>query len=171
MFAYIVRRTLYALPILIGVNLITFVLFFVVNTPEDMARMHLGTKRVTTEAIDKWKAERGYDRPLLFNGQAEGAAQLTDTIFFDKSVKLFAFDFGSSDSGRDIGADIMLLIGSVVFNSDPGNCFSLFYYSDHLGVRFNDCTVMFGRGKKGKNHSQGVHGGIGYLNRHFQVGI
>jgi len=65
MFAYLIRRTLYALPILIGVNLITFTLFFVVNTPDDMARMHLGAKRVTADAIDKWKAERGYDRPLL----------------------------------------------------------------------------------------------------------
>lgn len=106
MFAYLVRRTLYALPILIGVNLITFTLFFVVNTPDDMARMHLGAKRVTADAIDKWKAERGYDRPLLYNQAEAGANQLTETIFFDKSVRLFAFDFGSSDSGRDIGADI-----------------------------------------------------------------
>jgi peptide/nickel transport system permease protein len=81
-------------------------LFFVVNTPDDMARMHLGMKRVTPEAIEKWKAERGYDRPLLYNRDAEGMAQLTETIFFDKSVRLFAFDFGASDSGRDIGEDI-----------------------------------------------------------------
>jgi len=106
MFFYLVRRTLYALPILIGVNLITFTLFFVVNTPDDMARMHLGAKRVTADAIVKWKAERGYDRPLLYNQAEGGAGQLTETIFFDKSVRLFAFDFGSSDSGRDIGADI-----------------------------------------------------------------
>src|SRR5574338_500940 len=38
MFAYLVRRALYAIPILIGVNLLTFVLFFVVNSPDDMAR-------------------------------------------------------------------------------------------------------------------------------------
>ncbi|HFD78949.1 MAG TPA: ABC transporter permease [Gammaproteobacteria bacterium] len=106
MFAYVVRRALYAIPILIGVNLITFVLFFVVNTPDDMARMHLGMKRVTPEAVQKWKAERGYDKPLLYNAEASGAGMLTDTIFFDKSVRLFAFDFGASDSGRDIGADI-----------------------------------------------------------------
>ncbi len=106
MLAYLVRRILYALPILIGVNLITFVLFFVVNTPDDMARMHLGMKRVTPEAIEKWKVERGYDRPLLYNRQAEGSGSLTDTIFFDKSVRLFAFDFGASDSGRNIGEDI-----------------------------------------------------------------
>ena len=51
MLAYIIRRVLYAIPILIGVNLITFALFFVVNTPEDIARMQLGAKRVTPEAI------------------------------------------------------------------------------------------------------------------------
>lgn len=106
MIAYIVRRVLYALPILIGVNLITFVLFFVVNSPDDMARMHLGQKRVTQEAIENWKREYGYDRPLLYNAEAAGVERLTDTIFFEKSVKLFQFDFGKSDGGRDIGYDI-----------------------------------------------------------------
>ncbi|MGB5833656.1 MAG: ABC transporter permease [Thiohalocapsa sp.] len=106
MIAYVIRRLLYALPILIGVNLITFVLFFVVNSPDDMARMQLGDKRVTQEAIDSWKAEHGYDRPLLYNDDAAGLDRITDTIFFQKSVKLFAFEFGSSDSGRDIGYDI-----------------------------------------------------------------
>ncbi len=106
MLAYIVRRILYAIPILIGVNLLTFTLFFVVNSPDDMARMHLGVKRVTPEAIEKWKAERGYDKPLLYNAEAEGLRRLTDTIFFDKSVRLFAFDFGRADDGRDIAWDI-----------------------------------------------------------------
>lgn len=130
MLAYIIRRVLYALPILIGVNLITFALFFVVNTPDDMARMHLGMKRVTPEAIESWKAEHGYDRPLLYNAAADGFDSLTDTIFFEKSVKLFAFQFGQSDSGRDIGHDIRqrmwpsllialptLLLGLVVYLS------------------------------------------------------
>jgi peptide/nickel transport system permease protein len=106
MIAYIVRRALYALPILIGVNIITFVLFFVVNSPDDMARMHLGMKRVTPEAIEKWKQEHGYDMPLLYNAEAGGGDSFTKTIFFEKSLKLFRFDFGSSDSGRDIGYDI-----------------------------------------------------------------
>lgn len=103
MLAYILRRILYAIPILIGVNLITFTLFFVVNTPDNMARMHLGVKNVTPEAIAQWKQIHGYDRPLLFNPEAEGLGQVTRTIFFDKSVRLFAFQFGQSDDGRDIG--------------------------------------------------------------------
>ena len=106
MIGYIIRRILYAIPILIGVNILTFMLFFVINSPDDMARMNLGMKRVTPEAVESWKRERGYDRPLLYNSSAEGMEALTDTIFFQKSVKLFKFDFGSSDSGRDIGYDI-----------------------------------------------------------------
>lgn len=106
MISYIIRRLFYAIPILIGVNVITFTLFFVVNSPDDMARVHLGIKRVTPEAVQKWKEERGYDKPLLYNGAADGARCFTDTIFFVRSVKLFAFDFGSSDQGRDIGYDI-----------------------------------------------------------------
>jgi peptide/nickel transport system permease protein len=104
--AYIIRRLIYAIPILIGVNLITFVLFFVVNAPDDMARMHLGEKRVTEEAIQTWKQEHGYDRPLLYNADASGFGRFTETIFFEKSIRLFVFDFGSSDNGRDIGYDI-----------------------------------------------------------------
>ncbi|HEX5766741.1 MAG TPA: ABC transporter permease [Burkholderiales bacterium] len=111
MLAYIVRRVLYAIPILIGVNLITFVLFFVVNTPDDMARMHLGAKRVTPEAIEKWKQERGYDKDLLWNESAPGAARFTDTIFFEKSLKLFVFDFGRADDQRDIGHEIRTRMG------------------------------------------------------------
>jgi peptide/nickel transport system permease protein len=106
MLAYVVRRVLYALPILVGVNLITFTLFFVVNTPDDMARMQLGTRRVTPDAIEKWKAEQGYDKPLLWNSAAPGLAKATNTIFFERSVRLFAFDFGLSDDQRDIANEI-----------------------------------------------------------------
>jgi peptide/nickel transport system permease protein len=106
MFAYVVRRVLYSVPILIGVNLVTFALFFVVNTPDDMARMQLGAKRVTPEAVEKWKAERGYDLPLLWNAAAEGAGKATRTIFFQKSVRLFVFDFGYSEDQRDIASEI-----------------------------------------------------------------
>jgi peptide/nickel transport system permease protein len=106
MISYILRRIIYALPILIGVNIITFVLFFVVNTPDDMARMHLGMKRVSEAAIVKWKDDHGYNKPILFNSGVDGTKKITETIFFQNSVKLFVFDFGRSDSGRDIGYDI-----------------------------------------------------------------
>jgi len=106
MIAYIIRRLVYAVPILVGVNLLTFALFFFVNSPDDMARIQLGVKRVTPEAIAKWKADRGFDKPLVYNEAAAGAAALTDTIFFRHSVRLFAFDFGSSEDGRNIRREI-----------------------------------------------------------------
>jgi peptide/nickel transport system permease protein len=106
MLAYIIRRILYAIPILIGVNLLTFMLFFIVNTPDDMARMHLGQKYVTQETIDLWKQSRGYDKPLFFNSKQQGLKAITDTLFFQKSLELFALNFGISESGRAIGSDI-----------------------------------------------------------------
>ena len=111
MLAYLIRRLLYAIPILIGVNLITFALFFVVNSPDDMARMQLGVKRVTPEAIAKWKSERGYDKPLFINSSAGGTDQLTDTIFFQKSARMFVGDFGRAEDGRDIAREIGVRMG------------------------------------------------------------
>jgi peptide/nickel transport system permease protein len=104
--AYLIRRVVYGFFILVLVNVLTFALFFFVNTPDDMARAHLGAKRVTNDAIVKWKQERGYDNPLFINNKVVGIDVLTQTIFFEKSVKLFVFEFGRSDQGRDIGYDI-----------------------------------------------------------------
>lgn len=106
MFIYIIRRLLYAVPILFAINLLTFALFFMINSPEDMARMQLGQKHVRPEAIAQWKAKHGYDLPLFYNQQAHGVQILTQTLFYQKSIKLFRFDFGLSDSGRDISFDI-----------------------------------------------------------------
>jgi peptide/nickel transport system permease protein len=106
MIRYSIRRLLYALPILLGINLATFVLFFVVNSPDDMARAQLGDKRVSEEAVERWKSERGYDLPLLLDSSAAGVQRVTHTILFQRSLTLFSFRFGSSDSGRDIGEDI-----------------------------------------------------------------
>jgi len=102
MLNYIIRRSLYGLLILVGVNLLTFVLFFAINTPDDMARINIGGKRVSQDAIEKWKIEHGYNKPLLWNKDVPSTEKLTNTIFFERSVQLFALDFGASDSGRDI---------------------------------------------------------------------
>lgn len=104
--SYLLRRVLYALPILIGVNLITFALFFFVNSPDDMARLALGGKHVTPEAVQKWKADKGYDKARFHNKAALGVERFTDTIFFEKSARMFVFDFGKADDGRDIGYEI-----------------------------------------------------------------
>lgn len=108
MLKYLVRRVGYGVLILLGVNLATFFLFFTVNTPDDMARLNLGGKRVTQEAIDKWKSERGYDKPLYFNSSKSGSEQLTETIFYERSVSLFTLNFGRADgeAAGNIGHEV-----------------------------------------------------------------
>ena len=106
MINYVIKRFLYAIPILIGVNLLTFTLFFVVNSPEEVARLHLGNKRVTQEQIVSWNEQRGYNYPLFINQSEQGINIIKKTIFYEKSLKLFYFEFGISDSGRDIKYDI-----------------------------------------------------------------
>jgi len=113
MITYLSRRVGYAMLILIGVNLFTFILFFTVNTPDDMARLNIGGKRITQEQIGKWKAERGYDKPLYWNDKEEGSAKLTHTIVWERSVSLLALDFGRSDARNavDIGHEIKVRMG------------------------------------------------------------
>ncbi len=100
MITYIVRRILYAIPILVGVNLLVFFLFFVVNSPDQMARKILGEKNITQQDVDNWKKQNGYHLPLWFNREASGISHFTETIFYQKSVKLFVFDFGTSDANN-----------------------------------------------------------------------
>ncbi|MGO3131775.1 MAG: ABC transporter permease [Alcaligenes sp.] len=111
MFSYILRRILYGVLILIGVNLLTFVLFFAVNTPDDMARLSIGGQRVSQTAIDNWKVERGYNKPLFYNSEAQGTKSLTHTIFYERSVPLLRLDFGLSDQGQDIAYQIKQRMG------------------------------------------------------------
>jgi len=110
---YLIRRLGYGLLILIGVNLFTFFLFFSVNTPDDMARLNIGGKRVTQDQIEKWKTERGYDKSVYWDTKEQGAAKLTHTIVWERSVSLFALDFGRSDSQNavDIGHEIKTRMG------------------------------------------------------------
>ena len=108
MLSFLTRRLLYAALVLLGVNLATFFLFFTVNTPDDMARLNIGGKRVTPELIEKWKVERGYDKPLYVNVEKVGRERITDTIFWERSVSLFTLNFGRADSesGGDIGHEV-----------------------------------------------------------------
>src|SRR5678816_948826 len=63
MFNYLIRRLLYAVPILLGVILITFILDNVMTTPEEKAGRVLGPK-VKHQTRLEWIHNRGLDRPL-----------------------------------------------------------------------------------------------------------
>jgi peptide/nickel transport system permease protein len=73
-----------------------------------MARLNIGGKRVSQEQIEKWKGERGYDKPLYWNTKKQGGEQVTETIFWERSVSLFTLNFGRSDgeSAGSIGHEV-----------------------------------------------------------------
>jgi peptide/nickel transport system permease protein len=106
MFYYILRRLAHAIPTLLGINFLIFFLFFMINTPDDMARMQLGNKHIRQEAIDEWKKTHDYDKPLFFNKQETNLKKFNQTLFFQKSLHLLVFNFGLSDAGRNISHDI-----------------------------------------------------------------
>lgn len=106
MLRYLIKRMLFAPAILITVHLLTFLLFFSVNTPSDIARMQLGAKYATPEAISQWKQAHDYHWPLLYNTKASGLDALTQTLLYKKTQKAATFSFGTSIRGRLIGEDI-----------------------------------------------------------------
>ena len=134
------RRLAYGFAILVGVNLFTFVLFFSVNTPDDMARLNIGGKRVTQVQIEQWKTERGYDKPLVFDPSRQGTEQLTHTIFWERSVSLFALDFGRSDARQavNIGHEVRARMGVSLQLAAP-----LFLLQVVFSIAFSLLLVFF----------------------------
>jgi peptide/nickel transport system permease protein len=107
MATYLVRRLLYAIPILLGVILITFLLFYVVQSPEERAVNALGPK--TSEAVrQQWIENRGYNRPLY--------------VQFATHVKRLAtFDFEPSNiTKRSMGETFLSGVGPSLCITLPG---------------------------------------------------
>lgn len=99
MLRYILRRLLIALPILVGVSLFTFLLFYGTISPEQMARNNLSAKNPTREQVSEWLRQHGYDRPPSEQFRRHMSA-------------LFLLRFGRSDAtGEDIGARIRAGMG------------------------------------------------------------
>ena len=90
MLRYIVRRVLYAIPILVTVSLLTFLLFYGAFPPERIARNNLSAKNPTQKQIKDWLAAHGYDKPK-------------SEQFKTHMTSLLTFHFGKSDqNGEDI---------------------------------------------------------------------
>lgn len=90
--AYVVRRTLYGAVTVLGVLLLLFVLFFLVTTPEDIARKALGEK-APPAAIAQWIVNHGYDKPAFWNPERPA-----DTLLVEHFRRALTFDFGRSDA-------------------------------------------------------------------------
>lgn len=92
MLAYLVRRLAWGFATVLGVLLFLFLLFFLLATPDDIARKAVGEK-APQAVLDQWKANHGYDKPRLWNPESP-----TDTILVDHVRRMLSFDFGNSDA-------------------------------------------------------------------------
>ena len=107
MIAYIIRRLLYAVPIIFGVMLITFVLFRVVGGDQSA---ELAGKAASAETIAEIRAEYGWDKPMIFNIEkirSERFAGLSDSQFFHYLRDLLTLNFGKSLRSRQNIIDII----------------------------------------------------------------
>jgi len=97
---YIIRRLLYAVPIVFGVMLITFVLFRVVQG--DISAEIAG-KAASAETIAEIRHEYGWDKPLFLNFAAareKGVLSVFDSQFFLHFGQCLTLDFGKSIRDR-----------------------------------------------------------------------
>lgn len=104
MIAYSIRRLLQGIPTVLGVLFIFFFIFFLVNDPNKMARRAIGEK-AGAKAIEEWKADKGYNLPLLVNLKADGSGKLTQTRFYQFYSKMLTFDFGKADMDDELILD------------------------------------------------------------------
>ncbi len=80
MIAYIIRRTLYVIPILFGVSLITFVVFYLAGGDPIV---QLAGKHATAEELAALRVQYGFDRSLFWQ-------------FIDYLKQIVTMDFGRS---------------------------------------------------------------------------
>lgn len=100
------NRLLSVLPILWVIHLFIFILFFVVNSPDDIARTQLGQKYISQAAVENWKKSYGLDKPLFYNSNKQGFERISETIFFQQNLNLLKGDLGCSFNGQPINEEV-----------------------------------------------------------------
>lgn len=115
MFNYLLRRTAYAIPILLGVIMITFILDNMMMSPEAKASRVLGPK-ASRETRVEWIHNRGLDRPMH--------EQLVRHV-----KSLMTLNLGTSwVTGRDLGDVFLRGAGPSLLITVPG-FFAAFFAS------------------------------------------
>jgi peptide/nickel transport system permease protein len=133
---YLARRVLYTIPTLIGVSLLTFFLFFVVFSPETLARRNLSAKNPSSQQIATWVHEHGYDKPKA-------------VLFKEHMESLLTFDFGRSDKTKDpildrikAGALPSFELGALTFTFSFGVGLGLAIVVAYLRGTYIDAAAM-----------------------------
>jgi peptide/nickel transport system permease protein len=143
MITYIARRIGYGALTVIGVLFFLFVLFFWVTRPDDVARKALGEKAMPS-AIEQWKQNHGYDKPLW-----PTLKRPADNMLAVHFRRMVTFDFGRSDADDEpimgrirqgMGPSLALTVPMFLVGIALGIVLSLFVaffretYIDKMGV-------------------------------------
>ena len=99
MTAYIIRRLLYLIPVVMGVLLVTFCLFTLVGG--DISQQIAG-KNADAETIAEIRHEYGFDKPLFLSW---------DSQLVNHFKKAFTLDFGRALDREKIGEKILRGVG------------------------------------------------------------
>src|SRR5688572_17845294 len=89
---YLAKRLLHGIPIILGVTLITFLLFDVFGG--NPVAQFLG-KHATAEQIAEMERQYGFDRPLVLR-------------YFDYLIQIVTFDFGDSFASKESVTALLL---------------------------------------------------------------
>lgn len=142
MLAFIVRRLMYGVLVVLGVLLLLFLIFFNTATPEQIARRTLGEKAQAAE-IELWIAKKGYDRPLW------PWESWSDNQLFHHYHSMLTFNFGESDADEapiaqrlleGMGPSLSITLPTFMFGFFAGVLLALFVaffretYIDWAGV-------------------------------------
>jgi peptide/nickel transport system permease protein len=105
---YLIRRLLLSVPTVIGVCLVTFLLFNVFASPEAIARKQLG-KNPTEKQVKAWVTAHGMDKPVFFNFQPgkDGSLHPFDSRFWNHMRELLLFQFPQSDYLHEKVSDLL----------------------------------------------------------------
>jgi peptide/nickel transport system permease protein len=105
---YIIRRLLLAVPTVLGVCLVTFLLFNVFASPEAVARKQLG-KNPTVGQVKAWITAHGMDKPMFvnLNPGKDGRIHPFDSRFLNHMRELIFFEFPESDYLHEKVSDLL----------------------------------------------------------------
>ncbi|MBZ0137166.1 MAG: ABC transporter permease [Planctomycetes bacterium] len=158
MFAYVLRRVLYMPLILFGVILLTFTLFYMVASPDALAKMKLGEKATRLQVLD-WQENQGYitwtDDGLEKRQatQRMSTAEAKEVVFVDGTdyesrswLGLFGsyvgsvltFDFGNDRTDKPVSERLWEGLGPSLSLTLPA-----FLISELVGVFFGLFAAMY----------------------------
>jgi peptide/nickel transport system permease protein len=105
---YIIRRLLLSIPTVLGVCLLTFLLFNVFASPDAIARKQLG-KNPTQTQVKAWISAHGMDKPMFFNltREKDGRVHPFDSRFWNHMRELVLFQFPESDYLHEKVSDLI----------------------------------------------------------------